>query len=103
MTRAHAANCGPDPRGWIPPGYCAFPDVRPEEGARCVVLLKHGGGEWRGPRLAHFIDGTFEGLDAQGDAPDGWQVYAWRPANANDTARLPPPRRGDMQRPTRLR
>ena len=89
MHRAHAVQCGTDARGWIPAGYCAWPDLSPEEGARCVVLLKHPGGEWRGPRLADFIDGRFE----TGDEPDGWQVYAWRPANASDAARLPPLRK----------
>ncbi len=91
MTSSQTA-CGPDPRGWIPAGYCAYPDVQPQDGARVVVLLKHPGGEWRGPRLAYFSDGVFEGHDAQGDAPDGWQVYAWRPATMNDESRLPPMR-----------
>ena len=94
--------CGPDPRGWIPAGYCAYPDVQPQDGARVVVLLKHPGGEWRGPRLAYFSDGVFEGHDAQGDAPDGWQVYAWRPATMNDESRLPPMRSRNGQ-PHRVR
>ena len=45
-----------------------------------------------GQKLYIFSDGVFEGHDAQGDAPDGWQVYAWRPATMNDESRLPPMR-----------
>ena len=69
--------------------------------AAVVVLLKHPDGEWRGPRLAYYTDGSFEGHDAEGDGPDGWQVYAWRPATIHDAARLPPMATRDAQRSPR--
>lgn len=89
MNAVRHAVCGVDPQSWIPQGFHPFPGSPPAEATRCVVLLKHRGGEWVGPRLAYYVDGEFQNFDPDVAARGGWCIYAWRPAHASDISRVP--------------
>lgn len=89
MNAARHAVCRIDPQSWIPQGFHPYPGSPPAEATRCVVLLKHRGGEWVGPRLAYYLNGEFQNYDAESAGRTGWSIYAWRPAQANDVLRVP--------------